>query len=189
MAGEQIGQRGGEVDVGLAVRREPGGAGAEPACRAHRDDGRRQPLGDAPQHALVRGATTVDLVHEDEGGDAQPLQRPHQHAGLRLHTLDGGDDQHRAVEHAQDPFDLGDEIGVAGRVDQVDRDAVDDERHDGGLDRDAALPLQRQGIGLGAAVVDAADLVDDPGGEEQPLGQGGLTGVYMRQNPQVQRSH
>ena len=62
-----------------------------------------------------------------------------------------------------------------------------DERHDGGLDRDAALPFQRQGIGLGAAVVDAADLVDDAGGVEQPLGQACLTGVYMRQDPQVQR--
>jgi hypothetical protein len=27
------------------------------------------------------------------------------------------------------------------------------------------------------------------GGEEKPLGQGGLTSVYMRQNSQVQRSH
>ena len=64
-----------------------------------------------------------------------------------------------------------------------------DEGHDGGLDGDAALPFQRQGIGLGAAVVDAADLVDDTGGVEQPLGQAGLTGVDMRQDPQVQRSH
>src|SRR5262249_20920035 len=56
-------------------------------------------------------------------------------------------------------------------------------------DRDAALPFQRERIGLGAAVIDAADLVDDPGGMQQPLGQAGLTGVYMRQNPQVERFH
>ena len=82
------------------------------------------------------------------------------------------------------PFHLGDEVRVAGRVDQVDRDVVDDERHDRGLDRDAALPFERQGIGLGVAVIDAADLVDDTGGVEQPLGEGRLTGVYMRQDPQ-----
>ena len=80
-------------------------------------------------------------------------------------------------------------IRVAGRVDQVDRDIIDGERYDGGLDRDAALPFERQEIGLGTAVINAADLVDDTGGIEQPLGQGCLTGVYMRQNPQVQRSH
>ena len=90
------------------------------------------------------------------------------------------------LEH---PLHLGDEVRVAGRVDQVDRDVADDERHDGGLDRDAALPFQRERVGLGAAVIDAADLVDDTGGVEQPLGQAGLTGVDMRQDPQVQRAH
>ena len=74
---------------------------------------------------------------------------------------------------------------MTGRVDQVDRDVVDDKRHDGGLNRNAALPFQRQGIGLGAAVIDAAHLVDDTGGEEQPLGQTRLTGVYMRQDADV----
>ena len=39
------------------------------------------------------------------------------------------------------------------------------------------------------ALVDAAYLVDDAGCIEQPLGQARLTGVYMRQNPQIQRSH
>ncbi len=37
--------------------------------------------------------------------------------------------------------------------------------------------------GLRRALIDAADLVDDTGGVEQPLGQGRLTGVYMRQIP------
>ena len=36
--------------------------------------------------------------------------------------------QHRAVEHAQHPFHLGDEVRVAGRVDQVDGDVADRER-------------------------------------------------------------
>ena len=119
-------------------------------------------------------------------GIAQPPQRAHQHARLRLHALDRGDDEHRAVEHAEHPLDLGDEVRVAGRVDQVDGDVADDERDDRGLDRDAALALQRQRVGLGVAVVDAADLVDDAGGVEQPLGEGGLTGVDVRQDPQVQ---
>ena len=57
-----------------------------------------------------------------------------------------------------------------------------DERHDGGLDGDAALPLQRERVGLGVAVVDAAELVDDAGGVQQPLGQAGLTGVDVRQD-------
>ena len=109
-------------------------------------------------------------------------------ARLRLHALDGGDHENGAVEHVQHPFHLGDEVRVSRRVDQVDGDVVDDERHDGGLDRDAALSLQRQEVGLRAAVIDAADLVDDTGGVQQPLGESCLTGVYMRQDPQVERS-
>jgi hypothetical protein len=77
---------------------------------------------------------------------------------------------------------------VARRVDQIDRDVVDLERDDRGLDRDPALTLEREEVGLRAAVVDAADLVDDAGRVQQPLCERRLTGVYMRQDPQVQRS-
>src|SRR5205823_11073773 len=123
----------------------------------------RQSFRDALQDALVLRAATVDLVHEDQRGNAQPLQRPHQHTRLRLHTFDGGDHQHGAVEHAQDAFHLGDEVRVAGRVDQIDGDVIDGERHDGRLDRDAAALLELQRIGLGGAFIDAADLVDHTG--------------------------
>ena len=134
----------------------------------------------APTRSILLTNTSV--------GMPQSLQRPHQHAGLRLHAFHRGDDEHRAVEHVEHPLHLGDEVRVAGCVDQVDRDVAEHERHDGRLDRDAALAFQREDVGLGAAVVDAADLVDDAGGVEQLLGQAGLTGVDMRQDPQVECS-
>ena len=68
-------------------------------------------------------------------------------------------------------------------------EVVEGERDDGGLDRDATLPLQRHRVGLGAAVIDAADLVDNAGREEQPLGQACLAGVNMRQDSEVERRH
>jgi hypothetical protein len=182
MVGEQLGQPGRERPVGGAEGREPGPAHAEPGHRPHRDDRRRQPLGDIRQHGGVPGAEPVDLVHEQQRGDAQPPQRPHQHQGLRLHALDGREHQHHAVKHVQHPFHLGDEVRVAGGVDQVDGDVADDERHHRRLDGDAALAFQLQRVGLGAAVIDAADLADDAGGEQQPFGEGGLPGVDMRQN-------
>jgi hypothetical protein len=122
-------------------------------------------------------------------GGAQPLERAHEHARLRLHAFDGGDHQDRPVEHAQGALDLGDEVRVAGCVDEVDVDVADDERRHRGLDRDPALALERQGVGLRAAVVDAPDLVDDPGGVQQPFGEARLTGVDVRQDSQVQRVH
>ena len=62
------------------------------------------------------------------------------------------------------------------------------ERHDGGFDRDPALSLESQRIGLSRAGIDTTDFVDDTGGVEEPFGESCLTGVYMRQDSQVERS-
>ena len=48
--------------------------------------------------------------------------------------------------------------------------------------------LQRERVRLCRAIVDTADLVDRSGREEEPLCECCLTGVYMRQDPQVERS-
>ena len=78
---------------------------------------------------------------------------------------------------------------MAWRVDEVDRRVADDKRDDCGLDRDAALTLEVERVGLGGAGVDAAELVDDPGCEQQPFGEGGLTGVDVREDSEVQGAH
>ena len=155
---------------------------------SHRDDRRRQPLRDRLRDPFAVRSATVRLVHEQQRRDAQPLQRPHEQRRLRLHAFDCGDHEHGAVEHAQHALHLGDEVRVAGRVDQVDGDVVDRERDDRRLDGDPALPFQRERVRLRAAVVDAADLVDDAGRVQQPLCERCLTGVYMRQDSQVERS-
>ena len=185
---EHLGHPSAERGVLSAREGEGGGARAERVRGSDRYDRLRQALGDVPHHTLVAGAGSVDLVHEHERRNAQPLQGTHQDAGLRLHALDGRDHEDRAVEHAQHTFHLRNEVGMAGRVDQVDLHVLQRERRDGRPDRDAALPLQRERVGLRRAGIDAAELVDGAGGIQQPLGESCLTGVYMRQDPQVQRS-
>ena len=49
--------------------------------------------------------------------------------------------------------------------------------------------FQLQGIGLRRAFIDAADRRDDAGFEEDALGEGCLTGVYMRQDPEIDNRH
>src|SRR5919107_1909417 len=104
---------------------------------------RYRPREHADVSDLLPGRTTFDFENRARdramrlafGGGQQLFD-----AGDQLiHALDCGDYQHGAVEHAQHPFHLGDEIRVARGVDQVDRDVVDDERYDGRLDRDATL--------------------------------------------------
>ena len=114
------------------------------------------------------------------------MERPHQDPRLRLDALDGGDHEHRPVEHGQDPLHLGDEVRVARRVDQVDVDVADGERRHGRPDRDPALTLERQKVRLRRSVVDAADGTDHAGLVQQPFCESGLTRVYMRQDPEVQ---
>lgn len=118
---------------------------ADAVHAAHGNRGRRQPLTDRAQRPAVRRATAVDLVHEQQRGKVESAQGPHQHAALRLHSLDGRHNEHRAVQHAQGALDLGDEVGVAWRVDQVDDDVADRDRDGRGLDGDAPPALQRQG--------------------------------------------
>ena len=70
---------------------------------------------------------------------------------------------------------------ATGVIDEIG--SVDD-----GSTQTDTLALERERVGLRIAVVDAADLVDDTGCVEQPLGETRLTGVYMRQDSQVERS-
>jgi len=175
--------------AGVGVRRRDGRVpGAGRGHRVHRHDGRGQLRAQVVQDAIRIGAAPIDLVHEHDRRDVQPLQRAHEDAGLGLDALDGRDDQHRAVEDAEHPLDLGDEVRVTGRVDQVDRRVGDPERDDGRLDGDAALALEGQRIGLGVAGVDAADLADDARGVQQPLGEAGLTGVDVGQDAEIYRA-
>jgi hypothetical protein len=66
-----VGQRFGEpLSESRVGGQEDRLAGAEPAHRAHRDDPWCQPLGYLVKHALVAGATAIDLVDEEQRRDA-----------------------------------------------------------------------------------------------------------------------
>jgi hypothetical protein len=172
-----------EVELRRAERHEVGGAGAETSRRAHRHEGRCQPVGDRPQQGALLCADKVDLVDEQQGREAESLQAAHEDARLRLDALECGDHQHRPVEDAERTLDLGDEVRVTGRVEQVDGDVADHERHHRGLDRDAAPTFDVEEVGVAGPSVDAADLVDDARSVEQTFGQSGLTGVDVGKDP------
>jgi hypothetical protein len=116
----------------------------------------------------------------------QPLERAEENPRLRLHALDRGEHEHGTVEDAEHSLDLGDEIRMAGGVEQVDLQVAELERRDRGLDRDAALTFERERVGLRRARVDAADLRDDARLVEEAFGESRLTGVYMSQDSKVE---
>ena len=99
--------------------------------------------------------------------------------------VDGAEHHHRAVEHAQAALDLDGEVDVAGRVDEVDLVPAPRKGGGGGGDGDAALALLGHPVHLRLAVVDLADLVDAARLEQEPLADGRLAGVDVRDDADV----
>ena len=88
------------------------------------------------------GVGAVDLVERDDDGQAAGHRLLEDVAGLRERALGRVDQQQHAVDHEQAALDLAAEVGVAGRVDDVEADAVDVDRRLLGEDRDALLALE-----------------------------------------------
>ena len=105
--------------------------------------------------------------------------------GLGLDAGDGAEHADAAVEDAEAALDLGREVDVAGRVDDVDLSATPLGPRRGRRDRDAALALLGHVVGRGRAVVDVADPVDTAREVEDPLGRGRLAGVDVGDDPDV----
>ena len=88
----------------------------------------------------------VDLVDHDDRPDVAGKRLAQHELGLRHRALEGVDQDECTVGHLQGPLDLASEVGVAGRVDDVDlgRAVVDGDVL--GQDGDAALALQVVGV-------------------------------------------
>ena len=96
--------------------------------------------------------------------------------GLHLDAFDCGHDEEREVGGLQRRDDIGDEVGVARRVDDVDLDAVGLERGEGQGDGDVPPLLLGVEVADSRAVLDPAHAGDCSRGEQQGLGQRGLSG-------------
>ena len=94
-------------------------------------------------HDLVGSRVgAVDLVHDEDHGQPR-LERFAQHeARLGQRTLAGVDEQQHTVDHRERALDLAAEIGVAGRVDDVDLHVAVADRGVLREDRDALLALE-----------------------------------------------
>ncbi len=138
---------------------------------------------------LATRTETVYLIDENEHRETGGVNSPREAAGLGLHALHGGDDQHDAIEHAQRPLDLGDKVRVSRGVNEIDLARRQVERYHGGLNGDAARTFQLPGVGLGGTLVHTADRFYHTGLEKDAFGEARLTGVYMRHNTEIDNRH
>ncbi len=105
-------------------------------------------LGD---HLGDAGVGTVGLVDHEDHRQVRGQRLAQHEAGLRQRALGGVDQQQHAVDHGQAALHLAAEVGVAGRVDDVDdgHRAVRVLAVHGGVlrqDRDALFLLQVTGV-------------------------------------------
>ena len=102
-----------------------------------------------------------------------------------MNPLHRGDDQNRSVQNGQGAIHLRYEVGVAGRVDQVDLQISDREGNYRGAYRDSPLSLEVVAVGAGVAGVDTAQIRDGPVLEQQTLRQACLAGVHVSEHADV----
>ncbi len=93
-----------------------------------RRDTRTELLLQRVERALERRAFAVELVDEDRARDVALLGELPRDLGLHLDALDRRDDEQRQVGRLQRGDDVADEVGVAGRVEDVHLVAVELER-------------------------------------------------------------
>ena len=129
----------------------------------------------------------VDLVDHDDRLEPHLERLRHHELGLRQRTLGGVDQHQRAVDHVEDALDLAAEIGVAGRVDDVDAGVVPEDRRRLGEDGDAALALEI--VGIHRALGDLLVLAEGAGLLQQAVDQRGLAMVDMGDDRDVAQVH
>ena len=148
---------------------------------------RRKQVEDFVDHRRRPRVRPVDLVDDDNGLEADLERLRHHEFGLRQRPFGGVDQHQRAVHHVEDALHLAAEIGMAGRVDDVDAGVVPEDRGHLGQDGDAALALEIVGIhrALGHPLV----LAEGAGLLQQPVDQGGLAMIDMGDDGDVAQLH
>jgi hypothetical protein len=117
---------------------------------------------------------------------------------LGLDAFPGAEDHHAAVEHPEAPLDLGGEIDVPRRIDQIDLDLwtsdhtvparrlhLPGEGHAGGVDRNPPLLLLRIVVGDRGPLVHFAHSVAEAAVIQHPLGDGRLAGIDVGDHADV----
>ena len=137
-------------------------------------------LGDA-------GVGLVDLVDGDDRLQADLQRLADDEFRLRHRPFGGVDEHDGAIDHRQNALHLAAEIGVAGRVDDIDAGVLPGDRGRLGHDRDAALFFEI--VGIHHAFGDALILAERARLLEQTIDEGRLAVVDVGDDGDIAQLH
>ncbi len=123
------------------------------------------------EQRLAVADVLVDPVDDDHAWQAALRRHVQDAPRRRLNALVGGDDDRHRLGRRQDRERLAEEVGEAGRVDQVDEQAVVPKRRDRRIEAVAMGLLLGLEVADGVAVLDAPGLRDHAGVRKQTLGE------------------
>ncbi len=135
------------------------------------------------------GADAVHLVDKGNARDAIFVGLAPYGFGLGLDASHRVEHGHRTIQYSQRAFHFYRKVHVARRIDNVDAvhlvEPLPGSSGGRGRNRDSALALLLHPVHRGSAFVDFADLISHTRIEQDALGDGGLTGIDMRHDPDV----
>ena len=120
----------------------------------------------------------VDLVDDHDGLEAERQRLAGDELGLRHRPFGRVHQQDHAVHHAEDALDLRPEIGVPGRIDDVDVRAVPLDARALGQDGNPALLLKV--VRVHRPLLDTLIVTEGAGLAEKLVDEGGLTMIDVR---------
>ena len=124
---------------------------------------------DLLERALEVGADAVELIDEAHPRNFVLVGLAPDGFALGFNAFDRAEHDDGAIQDAEAALDLGREIDVAGRVDQVDRVVLPLAADGGGVNGDSAGGFFGVEVGGGVAVVDVAHFVGGAGVVEDAL--------------------
>ena len=137
------------------------------------------------QHFLRVGVLPVDLIDDDDGFGAGFQRLAEDEACLRLRPVGRVHHQQHAVDHAHGALDFAAEVGVAGRVHDVDMIILVFERRVLGADGDAFLAFEVHRIHDAFLVGDGLVGAKSAGLFEQAIHERRLAVVNVRDDRDV----
>ena len=145
------------------------------------------------EHFLDARVVTIDLVDDDDRLQAERERLAGDELGLRHRAFRRIDQQDNAVDHRQDALDFAANIGVAGRVDDVDADALALARgrpvDRGRLGENGDPALLFEVVGIHCALFDTLVVAEGAGLAEELVDQRRLAVIDVRNDRHVAEAH